>query len=161
MNATEMRMLRWIQGVSLRDHIRNEDIRKVATVQPITTHLMQKRLRWYGHVRRRDECHMTRTVLDMEAEGVRPRGRPNVRYRDIIRIYITNNWLTDVNILDRNDWRIAASRATHGRGRAFKVRRGGCLIHTYRRDTELSLRCFHVPSTTYTIIFLKSVGQRS
>ena len=37
----------------------------------IATHLMQKRLRWYGHVRRRYESHITRTVLDMEVEGVR------------------------------------------------------------------------------------------
>ena len=80
MNKTEMRMLRWIQGVSLREHKRNEEIREAATVQPIATHLMQKRLRWYGHVRRRDESHITRTVLDMEVEGVRPRGRPKLRY---------------------------------------------------------------------------------
>ena len=46
MNKTEMRMLRWIQGVSLREHKRNEEIREAATVQPIATHLMQKRLRW-------------------------------------------------------------------------------------------------------------------
>ena len=32
---------------------------------------MQKRLRWYGHVRRRYESHITRTVLDMEVEGRR------------------------------------------------------------------------------------------
>ena len=44
MDKAEMRMLRWIQGVSLRDHIRNEEIREAATVQPIKTHLMQKRL---------------------------------------------------------------------------------------------------------------------
>ena len=29
-----------IQGVSLREDVRNEEIRKAATVQPITTHLM-------------------------------------------------------------------------------------------------------------------------
>ena len=39
MNKTEMRMLRWIQGVSLREHKRNEEIREAATVQPIATHL--------------------------------------------------------------------------------------------------------------------------
>ena len=72
-NKTEMRMLRCIQGVSLREHNRNEDSREAATVQPITTHLMHKRLRWYGHVSRRDDSHITRTVLDMVVEGVRPR----------------------------------------------------------------------------------------
>ena len=113
MNKTEMRMLRWIQGVSLREHKRNEEIREAATVQPIATHLMQKRLRWYGHVRRRDECHTTRTVLDMVVEGVRPRGRPKLRYMDTIRRDIKKNALTDVNILDRKNWRLAVSRATH------------------------------------------------
>ena len=113
MNKTEMIMLRWIQGVSRREHNRNEEIREGATVQPIATHLMQKRLRWYGHVRRRDESHITRTVLDMEVEGVRPRGRPTLRYMDTIRRDMKKNGLTDVNILDRNYWRMAVSMATH------------------------------------------------
>ena len=109
-NETEMRMLRLIQE---SDHMRNEAIRKVATVQPITTHLMQKRLRWYGHVRRRYDSHITRTVLDMEVEDVRPRGRTKLKYVDTIRRDMKTNGLTDVNILDRNHWRMAVSRATH------------------------------------------------
>ena len=108
MNKTET--LRWIQGISLRDHIRNEEIRKEATVEPITTHLMQTRLRWYGHVRRRDDSHMTRTVLDMEVQCVRPRGRPTLGYMDTIRRDMKKNGLTDVNILDRKDWRTAVSK---------------------------------------------------
>ena len=113
MNKTELRMLRWIQGVSLREHRRNDEIREAATVQPITTHLMQKRLGWYGHVRRRDDIHMTRTVLNMEVEGVRPRGRLKLRYMDTIRRDIKKNGRPDVNILDRNDWGMAVSRTTH------------------------------------------------
>ena len=54
MNKSAMRLLRWVQGVSLREHNKNEEIRVAATVQPIATHLLQKRLRWYGHVRRID-----------------------------------------------------------------------------------------------------------
>ena len=111
MNKTEMRMLRWIQCVSLREHTRNEVIRETETVQPIATHLMRKRLRWYGHVRRRDESHTTRTVLDMVVEGVRPRGRPKLRYMNTIKRAIKKNGLTDVNILDRKDRRLAVSRA--------------------------------------------------
>ena len=36
-NNTEMRMTRWIQGVSLREHKRNEEIKEAATVQAIAT----------------------------------------------------------------------------------------------------------------------------
>ena len=55
---------------------------------------------------------MTRTVLDMEV-GVRPRGRPKLRHMDTIRRDMKKNGLTDVTILDRNDWRMEVSRATH------------------------------------------------
>ena len=117
-----MRMLRWIHGFSLMDHIRNEEIMKAATVQPITTHLMQKRLRWYGHVRRRDDSHMTRTVLDMEV-GVRSRGRPTLIYMDTIRRDIKKNELMHINSLDSKDWGMAVFRGTHWCGRAFNTRR--------------------------------------
>ena len=39
------------QYISLIYHIGNEEIRNPATVPPKTTHLMKKRLRWYGHVK--------------------------------------------------------------------------------------------------------------
>ena len=52
-------------------------------------------------------------MLDMEVEGVRPRGRPKLGYMDTIRRDIKKNGLTDVNILDRKDWRMEVSRATH------------------------------------------------
>ena len=44
-----------------------------------------------------------RTVLDMEVAGVRPRGRPKLRYMDTIRRDMKKNGLTDVNILDSKD----------------------------------------------------------
>ena len=102
MLMNKIEMLQGIQGVSLRDRIRNEEIIEAATVQPITTHLMQKRLRWYGHVRRRDDTHMTRTALAMEVEGVRPRGRPTLRYLDIIRRDMKKNGLNLSRA--RNSW---------------------------------------------------------
>ena len=49
----------------------------------------------------------------------------NVLVHNIITIRrdTKKNGLTDVTILDRNDWGMAVSRATHYRGRAFKVTR--------------------------------------
>ena len=60
----------------------------------------------------------------MEVEGVRPRGRPKLRYMDTIKRDINKNGLADVNIIDRDDWRmVVLSRVTHLRGRVFKVRK--------------------------------------
>ena len=60
-------------------------------------------------------------VLDMEVEGVRPRGRSTLSYMNTVKRDIKKNGLTDVNILDRNDWRMAVS--TRWRGRALKLSR--------------------------------------
>ena len=49
LNKTEMRMLRWIQGISLKDHIRSEEIRKRLNVMPIVDQVTKRRLSWYGH----------------------------------------------------------------------------------------------------------------
>ena len=91
---------------SLIDQVRNEEMRKAATVQPVTTHLMQERLRWYGHERCRDDSHMTRTVLDMDV-GARPRGRPKLIYMDTIRREIKQNAMMEKT---EKDWTMAVSR---------------------------------------------------
>ena len=96
---------------------------------------MKNRLRWHEQVRRRDDSHMSRTVLDMELEGVRPRGRQTLRYMDTIGRGSKRNGLTDVNILDLNNWRMAVSSMTHWRGRAFKVRRWELRGHTWSTET--------------------------
>ena len=62
MNTTEMKMLRWIQGKTGKDRIRNEKFRSDAMVKPITTYVTQKRLSWYGHVMRREYTNAAKHV---------------------------------------------------------------------------------------------------
>jgi hypothetical protein len=45
-------------------------------VAPITKKLKGNRLRWYGHVMRGEENHVTRRVMNMNVEGWRGRGQP-------------------------------------------------------------------------------------
>ena len=51
----EMRMLRWMCGVTKMDRIRNERIRGTTKVVEIPEKIMEKRLKWNGRVMRRDE----------------------------------------------------------------------------------------------------------
>ena len=46
--------------------------------------MRETRLRWFGHVQRRDSECIDRRMLDMELPGSRQRGRPNKSYMDII-----------------------------------------------------------------------------
>ncbi|KAL6507853.1 hypothetical protein OROGR_024048 [Orobanche gracilis] len=53
MNVAEMRMLRWMCGHTKKDRLRNEVIREKVRVASIEYKMMENRLRWFGHVRRR------------------------------------------------------------------------------------------------------------
>ncbi|VFQ95537.1 unnamed protein product [Cuscuta campestris] len=54
LHAAEMRMLRWICGKTRLDRISNEVIRRQVGMAPVEDKLWEARLRWFGHVRRRD-----------------------------------------------------------------------------------------------------------
>ena len=74
--TTEMRMLRGILGVSIREHMRNEEIRRILHISPIDEVIRSGRLRWFGHVQRRDANNVTRRVMELAIPGARRRGVP-------------------------------------------------------------------------------------
>ena len=47
--------------------------------------LREKRLRWFGHVYRRDKHDATRRILQMTVDGKRNRGKPKLRWRDLVK----------------------------------------------------------------------------
>ena len=52
---------------------------------PMAEFLREKRLRWFGRVQRRDKDDATRKILQMTVDGKRNRGRPKLRWRDLVR----------------------------------------------------------------------------
>ena len=76
-----MRILRWMSGVTKLDRIRNERIRGTTKVGEISKKVQESRLKWYGHVLRREG----KRVMAMEVPGKRRRGRPKWRWLDNIR----------------------------------------------------------------------------
>ena len=103
LEKTEMRMLRWIMGVSLRDRIRSEDIRAKLGVVNITEKLKEMRLRWYGHVQRSERY--IKTALDMPVTGTRSRGRQRMRWKDCVTTDMRERGLTLKDAHDRSKWR--------------------------------------------------------
>ena len=48
------------------------------------TVLQRNRLRWYGHVLRKDDSEWVKKCMDYVVEGVRPRGRPKRTWKEAV-----------------------------------------------------------------------------
>ena len=51
----------------------------------ISKKVQESRLKWYGHVSRREDEYVGKRVMGMEVPGKRRRGRPKRRWLDSIR----------------------------------------------------------------------------
>ena len=69
MEAAEMKMLRWTTGKTKLDKIPNTITRSKMKTAPIGEKIKTQRLRWFGHLERRDETHIGRIVEKMKIEG--------------------------------------------------------------------------------------------
>ena len=88
-----------------RDKIRNEHIRGTTRVVQASKKITEKRLKWYGHVRRMKEEHIVRRMLDVDIPAKRRRGRPNLRWKDACKRDMTQAGLKEDNATNRAKWR--------------------------------------------------------
>jgi len=84
LQRAEMRMVRWMCGVKLKDRLPSKELREKLGVDDIALVLQQNRLHWYGHVLRKDD-DWVKKYIDYEVEGPRSRGRPKRTRREVVR----------------------------------------------------------------------------
>ena len=105
LEVAEMKMLRFSLGVTRKDRIRNEYIRGTAHVRGFGDKVREARLRWFGHVQRRDSEHIGRRMLSFELPGRRPRGRPKRRFMDVVKEDMKVVGVREEDAKDRARWR--------------------------------------------------------
>ena len=105
MEVAEMRMLRWSLGWTRKDKVRNEKVRRMTGVEELSVKTKEGRLRWFGHVKRRDVGYVGRQVLELEIDGRRKRGRPKRKWMDLVKADMRELELEEEDALDRNIWR--------------------------------------------------------
>ena len=74
------------------------DIHNIALV------LQQNRLRWYGHVLRKDDDDWVKKCMEYEVEGPRPRERPKRTWREVVREDCQARKLNKEDALDSCKW---------------------------------------------------------
>ena len=86
LHVWEMRCLRSILGVNILNKIKNDKIRKELGMEESINDIIQKRrLKWFGHVCRRDAESMVQKAYKEDFTKRRPRGRPPKRWVDQIK----------------------------------------------------------------------------
>ena len=105
--ATEMRMLRWLTGVTRADRKTNAEVRAMLDIVPIEEVMRRRRLRWYGHVERMNDEEWVKRVRDLKVEGKRPRGRPRISWARVLQEDMELTGLSQQTAHDRIRWKAA------------------------------------------------------
>ena len=82
--ASEMRFLRKIKGVTLFNEVRSSAMRKPFSIEPLLLRIEKSQLKWFGHVSRMPRERLPKQALLAKANGRRPVGRRRTRWTDYI-----------------------------------------------------------------------------
>lgn len=86
LNAYMMRHLRQILGVKWWHHVSNQTILEKTNMPSMYEILIQRNLRWAGHLSRLDNSRLPKQILYSQLrEGSRGIGRPKLRYKGTIK----------------------------------------------------------------------------
>ena len=109
LQRAEMRMVRWMCGVKLKNRLPSKKLRERLGVDDVALILQQNRLRWYGHVLRKDDDDdWVKKCMEYEAGGSKPRGRPKriIKYwKEVVQEDCRAHKLNKEDAMDRCKWR--------------------------------------------------------
>ena len=67
--------------------------------------LQQNRLRWYGHVLRKEDTDSMKKCMEYEVDGSRPRGRPKRTLKEVVQKDCQARNLNREDAMDRGRWK--------------------------------------------------------
>jgi len=69
LQRAEMRMVTWMCGVNLKYRLPSKELRERLGIDDIALVWQQNRLRWYGHVLRKDDDDWVKKCMEYEVQG--------------------------------------------------------------------------------------------
>src|SRR5664279_486995 len=98
-------MIRWMCGVTLKDRNSSEELRERLGIVSVTDKVRQWRLRWFGHVKRKDTDDWVSACRNIEVEGKRGRGRDRKTWKECVANDLKKLMLKQEDAQDRAVWR--------------------------------------------------------
>ncbi|CAH2085381.1 unnamed protein product [Euphydryas editha] len=104
LRVAQRAMERAMLGISLRDKVRNDEIRRRTKVTDIALKVCKLKWQWAGHIVRRTDNRWGKKVLEWRPRlGKRSTGRPPTRWTDDLKKTAGNRWIQRAQ--DRVEWR--------------------------------------------------------
>lgn len=111
MNVAELRILRFMCGVTRMNKVRNDFIRGTVKVSQINKKVQEGRLRWFGHIRRGSDEYVSRKVEEMTIGRKKRRGKPRIRWIENLRKDLRKKRLREEDAKDKGTWRVRIKNA--------------------------------------------------
>jgi len=105
LERTEKMMIRWMCGVTLKDRNSSVELRKELGIVGVSDIVRQGRLRWFGHVERKDAGDWVSACRDMVVTGKRARGRGRRTWKECVADDMKKLRLKREDAHDRAAWR--------------------------------------------------------
>ena len=108
LERTERMMIRWMCGVTLKDRCKSEELRKRLDIEDVTDVVRKSRLRWFGHLERKDDSDWVSTCRNMVVPGNAGKGEcscPRYRRRDVSEDDLKKGHPDRGLAKDRDGWR--------------------------------------------------------
>src|SRR5580692_7234761 len=81
----EVSMVRRMCGVSIKKHLSNEELRGRLGIDFVSDVVRRGRLRWFGHVERKGDEWVRKSMEDLKVEGNAGRGRPRKTWLECVK----------------------------------------------------------------------------
>jgi len=105
LQQAEMRIFRWMCKVKVKDRVPSKELRERLGMDDIILILHRNRLRWYGHVLRKEDTDWVKKCIEYEVEGSRPRGRLKRTWREVVQNDCQARSLNREDAMDRSRWK--------------------------------------------------------
>jgi hypothetical protein len=102
LELVERQMLKRIYEGTLKDRINSKGLIQRLDVECVTDVIRRGRLRWYGHVMRKQNEDWVKKCISMEVAGKKLRGRPKLTWMDTVKSDLDRMDLTLALAHDRN-----------------------------------------------------------
>lgn len=107
-DRAEMRMIRWMCSISLRERKKSVELRQRMAVESILVG-RRGRVRWYGHIVRKNENDCVKKVMPINL-GAKPIGQSKKTWQMAVSADIKALSIDHEMAMDRSRWKKAIAR---------------------------------------------------